>query len=306
MWASRSGRGSGGGIRVALRRPRQLRSRSCWYSRRRVKDLPKAYAVAGGLSVVAIAPSLSIGCRPKLEASDEIDLVVTVQDPRQDFAKLRTYDLAERVIDLCRASLPGAPVATGIAGAPTTIAEPGGGAGKLTEEPAGAGGVGSAGGNPPMPSTPLGEDCMPIDHGHDEVLLDTLEQHMNTAGFRRVHPDDDPDVVLFPGVVAVEGGWLAFVWYPWYWDRWGTPHQGDAKPYRWEYPAGAELPFAAGTVAVTMVKPSRDGSEGEEAQLEVPWAAVVGRLYEKPGVETRIRRTLARAFDQSPYLGSGK
>lgn len=147
----------------------------------------------------------------------------------------------------------------------------------------------------------LAEDPITVPHAAvDPIILSSLEQEMNQAGYTRVADAmaDDPDVVVTPGVVATNNwGWVSY--YPWY----------GYSGYYWYYPpVPVPVNTPTGSVVVTMVDPKAVQVDTDERNLvPVIWTgAMRSLLYDSSeSAAADIPLLMDQMFEQSPYLKVG-
>jgi hypothetical protein len=148
----------------------------------------------------------------------------------------------------------------------------------------------------------LAEDPIQVPHAAvDPIIISSLEQEMNEAGYTRVADAmaDDPDVVVTPGVVATNNwGWVSY--YPWY----------GYYGYYWYYPpVPVPVNTPLGSVIVTMVEPSATKVDEDDRNLvPVIWTGAMRSLLYDSDSESAaadIPELMDQMFDQSPYLKVG-
>jgi len=147
------------------------------------------------------------------------------------------------------------------------------------------------------------EDPLQVPHAAvDPIILSSLEQEMNQAGYVRVADAmaDNPDVVVTPGVVATNNwGWVSY--YPWY----------GYTGYYWYYPpVPVPVNTPTGSVVVTMVDPNAVQRDDQDRNLvPVIWTgAMRSLLYDESDLESSaadIPKLMHQMFKQSPYLKVG-
>ena len=146
------------------------------------------------------------------------------------------------------------------------------------------------------------EDPIQVPHAAvDPIILSSLEQEMNEAGYVRVADamDDEPDVVVTPGVVATNNwGWVSY--YPWY---------GYAGYYWYYPPVPVPVNTPSGSVIITMLDPNAAEMDDEQRNLvPVIWTgAMRSLLYDSDSESSAadIPQLMDQMFDQSPYLKVG-
>ncbi len=147
-----------------------------------------------------------MACSYQSLSTDETDVVLTLKDEGRDYSELKTYALANEVIDLCR------------------IAE-------LPEM--GAGGFGGD-------SSFNASDCFEVDHRYDETILQTLSERFDELGYRRVDDvsEETPDFIVLPAIVARNNWFVGWGWCdPYYYSGCWFP----SYSYAYNLPTGTIL-----------------------------------------------------------------
>jgi hypothetical protein len=146
----------------------------------------------------------------------------------------------------------------------------------------------------------LAEDPITVNHAVvDPLILSSLEAEMNAAGYQRVPDpmDDNPDVVVIPGVVATNNwGWVSY--YPWY----------GYTGYYWYYPpVPVPVNTPSGSVVVVMVQPGAVKLDADKRNLvPVIWMGALRSLLTGSGsAASGIPEQMDQMFEQSPYLRVG-
>ncbi len=125
----------------------------------------------------------------------------------------------------------------------------------------------------------------------DNVILSSIMQNMQEAGYTKVENPDDADV--FVVAMATKTTWVSGGCYPWYWDWWwGYP--GWCMPYYYSY--------STASVFINMFDAKRDNSEEKQPPM---WFAALNGVADGTNAQSRIENGINQAFSQSPYL-SGK
>jgi hypothetical protein len=115
-----------------------------------------------------------------------------------------------------------------------------------------------------------------------------------------------PDVIVLVGALGVvKDAYFSYGWWPYY--GWGySPGWGCCGPgYGWGYPATGKVSYGVGTLVITMLDPTREGTPGEDL-APVLWVGAINGLLEgsDAGQAARITNLIDQAFDQSPYLSA--
>jgi hypothetical protein len=215
----------------------------------------------GSIAFAVVAAAMAVSCYVETLTVAETDLVVTIKDPAADYSSFHTYALTDTITDLCEADMS-----------------------KID-----LGGLGGFGGR-------SGSDvgCDPIADRFDDVILDSIEAHMDDLGYEKVAEDQSPDVVIVVGAV-VRDEWYyvpAYVWCdPYYYY------------YCWYPSTGYVYQFSTGSILINMI----DGTSDSD-NVESVWFAGLSGLYESSSEVSgpdRIEAMVERAFSQSPYLAEG-
>ena len=143
-----------------------------------------------------------------------------------------------------------------------------------------------------------------LDRSNDMLILAEVRAGIEAMGYiEEMNPGTTtPDVIVLIGAYAVENSaYISYPWWPWY--SWGYPpgYPCCGPGYGWGYPIGGTVTWAQGTLAISMLDPSRLGTEMEAPVL---WVAGINGLLEgsAAGLTVRITNLIDQAFDQSPYL----
>ncbi len=143
-----------------------------------------------------------------------------------------------------------------------------------------------------------------LDRSNDALILAEVRAGIEAMGYvEELAPiTNTPDVLVLIGAYAVENS--AYISYPWWgWYGWYPYYPCCYGPgYGWGYPVGGTVSWAQGTLAISMLDPSRPGTGMEAPVLWV--AGINGLLGSAVGVTNRITSLIRQAFDQSPYLSA--
>ncbi len=158
---------------------------------------------------------------------------------------------------------------------------------------------------------------------YKDIILGEIAQHLNDYGYQRVmdttNASDSIDVVVIASVVE---NTLTSIWYPYYpyypgWDWWwGSPGWGYYPPGWGYYPPGYYPPYypgypyitqyTTGTLMIDMIDPWKPQEHVEEGDTVVTypnyWEATIHGLLEGNNIESRIKKSIDQAFEQSKYL----
>jgi len=130
-----------------------------------------------------------------------------------------------------------------------------------------------------------------ISRQFDQLILDKIEENLESLGYERVLDPEQADVLVLPAVTSTT--WLSGGCY-YFWSYW-YPYPGYCYPVAYTY--------TTGTVVITMADP--DATNKRDAL----WIAGINGLMSESGaadISARINQNIDQAFYQSPYLGAGK
>ena len=141
-----------------------------------------------------------------------------------------------------------------------------------------------------------------LNRDNDALVLSLIRTQIEAMGYvEETDPGNtDPDAVFLVGAFAVTNTsiWVSYPWWDWY--GW-YPYWPCCGPgYGWGYPAVGTTTYNTGTLAISMVDPSRSGVGGET--VPVVWLAGINGLLTTTSTTTRITDAINQAFAQSTYL----
>jgi hypothetical protein len=135
---------------------------------------------------------------------------------------------------------------------------------------------------------------------HSEIILNSIRENLFRLGWTEVEKNEGPDVIILPSVSTSSRIYYYYDWSYWYW--W---YPGWYSGWAWYYP-GYYYPiyrsgFSSGTLFIQMTYNKTNHSDKNRA---VPWSAVINGVMKskRSQINQRLRITIDRAFEQSPYL----
>jgi len=215
-----------------------------------------------------LAPLAMGACYPEPLTTGEMDVVVTVEDPDRNYAKLKTYALPDQVFDLCEIA--------------QEIGE-GGAAGRSNDDRNDDDGA-----------------CEDVNHRFDDDVLETIADNLEDLGFIPASDPEHADVVVLPGVTAQDNWYVYYpycdYYYGYYW-----------YPYCWYYPwTATAVNYPVGSLVLYMLAPSE--ADEAARKMPIAWVGVVRGLLSSSSDSNaeRVQAGIDQAFAQSRYLGEGK
>jgi len=229
-------------------------------------------------TILVTAAACLLACHPSgIDDAAETDTVVTRRAKDYDYSRNLTYDIPDKIADLCDVD--------------------------TSELPNGDGGAGGARPNP----FPEGADCNEITHRFDDAILADIRRNFEQLGYQRVDKDagQKPDVALLVGALS-SNNWVAYTYYPWSYYCYYYPYYCGWGIYYPYYPTTTLVNYPTGTLLMDLV--SLNDADTEQQLTPSIWTGSVSGLLADSDTDsaTRIKSTIDQAFDQSPYLKVGK
>ena len=227
-------------------------------------------------TILLTAAACLLACHPSgIDDASETDTVVTRRAQDYVYSGNRTYDIPDKIADLCDLD--------------------------TSDLPNGEAGAAGARPNP----FPDGLDCNKITHIFDAQILADIERHLQDLGYERVAAGATPDVAMLVGAVS-SNNWVAYSYYPWsYYCYWNPYYCGWGGYYPY-YPTTTVVNYPTGTLLMDLV--SLKDADSDTRRTPSIWTGSVSGLLADSDVDsvTRINRTIDQAFAQSAYLKVGK
>ncbi|HET7544467.1 MAG TPA: DUF4136 domain-containing protein [Polyangiaceae bacterium] len=222
-------------------------------------------------TILASAAASLFACHPTgIDDSSETDVVVTRQANEYNYSQNKTYDIPDKIADLC------------------------------TVDPSQFPDAGAAGEGPTRPDL----NCNEITHAFDTKILDDIETHLKALGYTRVAAGETPDVVMLVGALS-SNNWVAYTWYPWnYWYYWWPPYYGWGGIYYPYYPVTSVVNYPTGSLVMDLVSLKTSDPDHRTPAI---WTGYISGLLAQgeQSSATRIDNSIDQAFAQSPYLKVG-
>jgi hypothetical protein len=122
-------------------------------------------------------------------------------------------------------------------------------------------------------------------------ILAQIELNMDELGWVKVDVSENPDLLLTPA--AWETTTIYYYYDYWYW--W----YGGYYPYWGYYPPMYVTSYTTGTLLMTLIDPTIEGSNGIPVRQ---WSGALNGILTGSYNATRINSLIDKAFDVSPYL----
>src|SRR5688572_17062542 len=140
-----------------------------------------------------------------------------------------------------------------------------------------------------------GEDPEYVNEITADLILDGIRENMQSYGWTEVSELQDPDMIILPS--AMQSTTFVYYYDYWYWD-WYYPIYWWGWYYPYPIYGGS---YTSGSVFFQMTYP--DGITAAD-NVPVVWSSILNGLLEggTSEINSRIKKSVDQAFDQSPYL----
>lgn len=156
------------------------------------------------------------------------------------------------------------------------------------------------------------DDGDEINYSLDDFINNEIRSNMEELGWTAfdttLFPEQNPDITIVTTVfVTTTYNIYSYPWYPyWGWGWYKSTGGTDYYDYGWYYPwygTSYVTSYSTGTIAMLMFDP--DKADTTNKLINLSWAGILNGIagYGVADAKPRIERGIAKAFDQSPYLG---